>query len=308
MDVTDFNGLAIAEITPAEVRGRPWLRSAEHIDVVRLPEPPAEMWPVLAASGFIRKPVWVTWIAELGADEDDFLSRLDADARSDIRRARHRAERSLEVVVHDPLDEGVVDAFLALYRQQIEEMEYGVLIACQQRDRLLDGAEKYFAVMAYENGEPVGGCIALECPGEDAVRLRFSAVTDRWRRNSLARALYVTVMGTARDRGYRWITLGDDPNLYGHLTKTGLFAFKAKMGFRCIPSQDFHHAAAGDAADLVLDLDHLCDPCLILGYEADRGADRQLRAHLITDEPANLSRYDAPFLAGVSSHAAGGEG
>ncbi|MGX6601658.1 GNAT family N-acetyltransferase [Micromonosporaceae bacterium Da 78-11] len=299
MEITEFHGLSIARITPGDLSDRPWASSREHIDVVRLPDPPAGAWTELAEAGFIRKPAWLSWIAELRDDEGDFLSRLDAKARQDIRRAHKRAEQDLELVVHDRLDAATVDRFLELYRHQVADMTYGVAIACQQRDRLLSGDEKYFGVFALQAGEMVGGCLVLECPDQEAVRIRFSAVTDRWRRDSLARTLYFAAMRTARTKGYRWATLGDEPNLYGHLTKAGLFPFKVKMGFHCVPAQDFHDKSAADEADLVLRLDHLCDPCLILGYDPDSTTGRELMAHVIADPPADLRRYAAPFLSGV---------
>lgn len=299
MDIVDHHGLSVAHVSPEELADRPWSAAHRHIDVVRATAPPVEAYDALAAAGFIRKPAFLSWTAELGPGENEFLSRLETKARQDIRRARARAERTLTLEVHDPVGPKMLDRFLALYRQRVDAMTYGIPIAFLQRERLLDGREKYFAVLALQDGELVGGCIALECPDQDAVRIRFSAVTEEWRRDSLARTLYFAAMRTAREKGYRWATLGDEPNLYGHLTKAGLFRFKVRMGFRCVPSQDFHDPDGLDEADLVLNLDRLCDPCLILGYASDAPGDRSLRARLVTGAPTDLRAYAAPFLAGV---------
>ncbi|MFI5859998.1 GNAT family N-acetyltransferase [Streptomyces sp. NPDC051546] len=299
MDIVDHHGLSVAHVSPEEVAGRPWYGAGRHIDVVRATAPAAGAYGELAAAGFIRKPAFLSWTAELGPDEDAFLSLLETKARQDIRRSRARADRVLTLEVHDPVGPDVLDRFLALYRQRVDAMAYGIPIASRQRERLLDGREKYFAVLALRDGELAGGCIAWECPEEDAVRIRFSAVTEEWRRDSLARTLYFAAMRTARDKGYRWATLGDEPNLYGHLTKAGLFRFKVRMGFRCVPSQDFHDPDGLDEADLVLNLDRLCDPCLILGYASDAPGERSLRARLVTGAPIDLRAYAAPFLAGV---------
>ncbi|MFF5145022.1 GNAT family N-acetyltransferase [Streptomyces sp. NPDC013157] len=301
MEIVDEHGLSVALITPADLDTRPWRNSGPHIDVVRLPEPPAECWDELTAAGFVRKPELLCWKAELGADEAEFLSRLENKSRQDVRRARMRAESALRFTVQDTMAPEILDPFLALYLERVQEMAFGVPIAVRQRNRLLGGAEKYFAVYAHEGDELVGGCVVRECPDEDAVRIRFSAVTEQWRRSSLARTLYFAAMRTAREKGYRWVTLGDEPNLYGHLTKAGLFSFKVSMGFRCVPSQDFHDPEGRDLADLVLNLTNLSGPCLILGYATDSAENRMLHAELFTDEPAGTDprKYTAPFLTGV---------
>lgn len=300
MEITDQHGLAIAEIAVDEVAGAPWRHPSRHIDVVRVLEPTGH-WDELAASGFIHKPELLSWMAELGPNEDEFLSRLDTKARQDIRRAQHRATAALRLVVHDTFEPDLLDRFLALYRERVEAMAYGITIACRFRDRIIDGRpDRYFGVFAMDGNEIAGGCLVRECPAEgNAVRIRFSAVAERWRTASLARTLYFAAMRVARDKGFKWVTLGDEPNLYGHLTKAGLFPFKVAMGFRAVPSQDNFDDEGRDIADLVLPGAKLSGPGLMLGYAPGRHRDRLLTAHLISDTALNTRRFAAPFLAGV---------
>ncbi len=305
MEIVDYYGLSIAHVSPAEVASRPWLGTTEHIDVLRLTTPEDRLRPRLTEQGFVRKPIRLSWVAQLGATEEEFLAQLDKRARYDIRRSRSQAERALDITVHEVLEPEPLDRFLDLYGRRVGEMAYGIPIAVHQRERLLGGGEKYFAVLAEQDGELAGGCVVLECPDQDAVRIRFSAVTETWRRDSLARTLYFAAMRTARKKGYKWATLGDEPNLYGHLTKAGLFTFKVKMGFRCVPSQDFHDAEGMDVADLVLSLERLCEPSLIIGYDSDRADERSLRAYVFSRTPCDPRPYTAPFLVGAETHSLG---
>jgi predicted N-acetyltransferase YhbS len=303
MEIRDEHGLSVALVDTADLAARPWLSAAAAIDVVRMVEPPEHAWEELEALGFIRKPDFVCWRAELGPGEPEYLARLEKKPRYNIRRARDRAAAELRLEVHDRIDPDTLDMFLELYRSRIEDMPFGVPIACHQRERLLDGPEKYFAVIATDGGELAGGCVVKECPQEDAIRIRFSAVTEHWRKASLARTLYFEAMRVARDKGYRYVTLGDEPNLYGHMTKAGLFSFKAKMGFECVPSQDFHDEAGRDLADLVISLRNLHGTCLILGYTPTTG--RKLTANLITEEPLDTAMFAEPFLTGVEQRPPG---
>lgn len=300
MKLIDEHGLSVALIDPDELDARPWLETDRHIDVVRMLRPPADRVDALRAAGFVVKPEMLTWLARLGPDEDDFLSRLEPKPRRELLRVRRHAS-VLREEVQDQVDADTLDRFLALYEERVSAMQFGVPYAKRHREAVLHGPQKYFGVFAFEGEELAGGCLVAECPEVSGIRIRFSAVTEHWRREaSLSRSLYFTAMSTARAKGYRFATLGDEPNLYGHLTQIGLFAFKVKMGFRAVPSQDFGDPTGCDEADLVLNFAHLTDPGLILGYPPDLPADdRRLRAYFLTEDFSRAEKFRADFLEGV---------
>ncbi|MCM2578733.1 GNAT family N-acetyltransferase [Streptomyces meridianus] len=302
MEIRDHYGLALAVVGPEELAARPWARPGRDIDVVRVVDPPATFWPELGAHGFLRKPSAVAWVAELGSGEEEFLSRLRRTARRDIRRAqRDAAAAGLTEVIEEPVSPAALDRFLALYADRVAQMDFGVPFALGHRDAVLDGPDKFFGVFAYAGEELAGGCLVRECPDDDAAVVRFSAVTAEWRRSSLARVLYLTALRVARSKGYRWATLGNEPNLIGHLTKPGLFRFKADLGFRTVPSQDFADPDGHDEADLVLRLDRLNDPTFLLAYaDPVDAAERRLAGHLFCVTPQDTAPYAAPFLISTS--------
>jgi GNAT superfamily N-acetyltransferase len=281
----------------------PWTRAAEPIDVVRIPDPPPELWGSLASRKFIRKPNTLTWLARLGPDENGYLARLSKKPRQLVRRAQRAAsDKGLLEVVEDRVEARTLDQFLALYEDRVAQLRYGVAYGARHREAVLNGPPKYFGVFCYaDGGELAGGCLVLECPEEDAIRIRFSAVTEEWRRASLSRALYLTAMRVARDKGYTWATLGDEWNLYGHITEPGLFTFKAEMGFEAVASQDFADPTGTDEADLILRLGTLSDPSLVLGYAGTGEAEvNRLHGHVFSGSSLDAGRYSAPFLSGVT--------
>ena len=295
MEIVDRHGLALALIAPSELAGEPWTRTDQPIDVVRLLDPPAGTWDDLVRRGFVRKPSLLTWVAELGADEDGFLAGLDRSSRQTVRRAqRQAASAGVRETVEDPVTPGTLDRFLTLYRERVADMRFGVPFALDHRDAVLHGPRKFFGVFAYDGEELVGGCLALECPAVNTLVLRFSAVSAAYRRSSLPRVVYLSVLREARARGYGRATLGNEPNLMGHLTQPGLLRFKTGLGFRAVPSHECADPQPSDEADLVLRLTALNDPTLILGYAGPR-----LAAHLISEKPmeaAEAQLYTAPFL------------
>ncbi|MFF7726717.1 GNAT family N-acetyltransferase [Streptomyces sp. NPDC008001] len=302
MEITDDFGLPVAMIGPDELSSAPWRRSgAARAAVVRMPAPPPELYGALARRGFVRKPSTVTWRAALGASEEEFLARLPRKTRQHVHRARRLiAREGLREAVEDRITPESLDRFLALYEDRVSRMPYGVAFARRHRENILYGPEKYAGVFLYRGDALEGGALVLECPEEGAVRVRWSAVTEAARRASLPRQLYCTTMRVAREKGYAWATLGDDPNLYGHIARPGLFTFKARMGFEAVPSQDFADPAGFDEADLVLSLEALTDPVLMLGY-ADDGPGRALRSHVVSASGTGLDAgpYTAAFLSGA---------
>jgi GNAT superfamily N-acetyltransferase len=309
VEVVDRYGLALALIGPEELDGAPWEAAGTRPDVVRMLRPPPGVLPELARRGFWHKPATVTWRAPLERDEETFLARLGRDARRDVRRVRRRvAAAGLREVVEEPVSPRTLDRFLALYGERVAGMRFGVPFALAQREAILDGPQKFCGVFAHApDGGLAGGVLVLERPELDAAVLRFSAVTAEWRRHSLARALYLTALETARSKGYRWGTLGNEPNLMGHLTGPGLFHFKAGLGFRPVPSQDFGDPDGHDEADLVLRLTALSDPSMILAYAPEAG-DRALAARVISHGPVDTAPFTAPFLAGTTVCPPGGAG
>ncbi|WP_101254820.1 GNAT family N-acetyltransferase [Streptomyces barkulensis] len=320
MEIVDRYGLSLALIEPHELAAEPWAAAAGRtagssvgpgagvdvdVDVVRMERPPAGLWDELAGRGFLRKPATVTWVAELGSGEEEFLARLDTKARQDVRRARRRAQAAgLREVVEEPVSKPTLEAFLALYEERVARMRFGVPFALGYRDAVLHGPEKFCGVFAYAGDELAGGCLVLELPERDAAVVRFSAVSAQWRRHSLARALYFSAMRVARAKGYTRVTLGNEPNLLGHLTQPGLFHFKTGMGFAAVPSQEFGDPDGHDEADLVLSLRTLGDPTLVLAYAGPgAGPERPLAARLISDSPVSTAPYRAPFLASVTRSA-----
>lgn len=311
MEVIDDFGLPVALVVPDELPMEPWKELDQPVAVVRMPDPPLALRPELTRRGFVCKPSTLTWVARLGKGEEAFLRAVPRKSRQYLHRARrHIGETGLREVVEDRVSADSFDKFLTLYEAQVERMRYGIAFARRNRDAVLHGPQKYFGVFLFERETLVGGCVVLEAPDKRAVRVRFSAVTDRERAASVPRALYFSALRTARDKGYRWATLGDDPNLYGHIARPGLFTFKSRMGFEAVPSQDFADPHGCDEADLVLSLDQLSDPSLILEYSrgADGGAGHALQSCLISRSRVDVRHFTAGFLTGTVVQPPGGRG
>ncbi|OYP14422.1 MULTISPECIES: GNAT family N-acetyltransferase [Streptomyces] len=308
MQIQDTHGLPVAVVSVQEARETDWETWRGRVAVVRVSDPPVAAWPALRAAGFLPKPSWLTWIAGTGDSEEEFLRGLHRKERQSVQAARrHAAAEELRVEVL-PLTEPLLAEFLGLYERQMGRMRQALPVAVQQRDQLREASAELFAVCARRAGTLVGACLSQRLPEADLVRLRFSAVDERSRSHSLARVLYMAAVGHARELGFGQVSLGNDPNLYGHVVEAGLFAFKTRLGFRPVPSQSVHPHRGDDSADLVLGGPRLADPALLLSYpepaEASSAEAGALRLELFSATAGpDASRYTGSYGGEVRVHA-----
>ncbi|HEY0700883.1 MAG TPA: GNAT family N-acetyltransferase [Micromonospora sp.] len=295
MHVRDDYGLPIAEADAHEALTAQRAGDLPPVALIRVTDPPRDAWADLAHAGVIRKPSWLSWRAATPRSVDDYAARLARKARQDLHRAIDRAASAdLHVEVHRTLSADQLDAFLALYENRVNGMRFGYSFAGSMRAGMTDNPTT-FGVFAYEKGELVGGCLCREFPQDDSVWLLFSAVDPRWRKHSLARVIYLHAFEETRRRGFPEVTMGNDPNLYGHVAKPGLFLFKTRLGFEPVPAKPIGRAPAGDCADLLLSVEALTTPVVMLGYvDADsQDADTpRLAAHVFGAGPeVDINRY-----------------
>ena len=305
MDIVHGYGLTAAVVDAAEGITRGW-STVPDLDMVRVNEPAASDVPGLLAAGFTHKPTRLTWLGATGADDEDFIRRLSLKQRSNVRVAARRArEEGLSVEVRRPVDEALLDSFLELYERRVALMVNGLPLARRQAPEIA-GNPDYFAVVGYRDGRLAGCTVCQHCPDLDMLRLRYSAVEADQRRASLARVMYLEAVRQARAAGYRWTTLGNDPNIYGHLVKPGLLAFKASLGFRPVPSHAVLPGDGNDEADVIVNLGAFTDPTILLGYPVGGGTQvidgvgwPALEVVVLSAGPApDLRRYAVPGLAG----------
>ena len=264
MTTTDF-GLSMAVIDTDQALNGDWRAHLGAVDVVRVQDPPADRWKQLAAAGFFLKPQVVTWRAATTSDEE-FLSRLSRKDRQNIRTARRSAEATGLSLKICPVDSGLLDRFLPLYEAQIAAMRHGRTVATEHRDQILADAENYFAVCLWDGDRLIAACLSVQSADRNEVRARFSAVTPSESQTGLARMLYLEVVSVARERGFSWVSLGSDPNLYGHMAKPGLFGFKNRLGFTAMPSHVIDPGSGSDQADRVIGFHSITDPSFLLAY------------------------------------------
>jgi hypothetical protein len=279
-----------------------WRADPGPAEVVRVERPRRESWPLLRRSGFLPKPQQISWVADVGEDEESFTAALSSRERQKIRSARRRLAAERLILSVRGLDQALFDSFLPLYEASLARMRHGVSVAASERDEILGDRDRYFAVCATDGPDLVGCALARREADLDTVRVRFSAVDLPHREASLSRVLYLEAARVTRDFGHRTFSLGKDRNLYGHISQPGLLRFKRQLGFTPRPSHHIDAATGYDQADLVLRTRALADPTMLLSYAGDVPDDRLRLEVFSAANHTDLRPYSAKFPNGMRVH------
>lgn len=299
MKLKRFMGLCIAKCDTDEALEGSWRSVEDDIDVVRVSDPPPDRWGELRAAGFVCKPRVVRWYAPTTDGDTGYRARMSRKERWNLRQAERAAEQAgLAVEVVRRIGPALMDEFLTVYRERVAEQRRGLDVAGGQREQILADDSTVAVVARTPDGELAGMIIGRESPGDQALRISVSAVTEHWRRASLARVMYARAAEAARDLGRPYLTAGADPNLFGLIAEPGLYSFKVRLGFTPTAPQLHVPGDRWDEADLVLSLGRLGDPSLIVGYRSGGGT-ADLDLHVFgTDPGADLRPY-RPGLPGT---------
>ncbi|MEV0730756.1 hypothetical protein [Polymorphospora sp. NPDC050346] len=285
VQTTELVGLRMATVGVREALDTDWSAHQSDVDLIRVDRPDPGAWADLAAAGFVVKPDRVTWLADTGADERDFLSRISRKEREGVSKARRAVAADELTWRQAPLDEAGWHAFLGLYTDAVSRLRNGLPVAGAHWAAISAKLDRFFLIGAYRGDDLRGAAIGEFCPEVAVTRVRFSAVAGEQRNASLSRVIYLEAVRAAREAGYPRVTLGNDPNLYGHLVMPGLFAFKARLGFVPVPSTLVDPADGWDVADLLLSMKPLTDPAFMLGYPATgKGPDLDFHFFSRTDD------------------------
>ncbi|WP_052397100.1 GNAT family N-acetyltransferase [Streptomyces sp. NRRL F-5123] len=273
METVEQDALVIGLVGADEVEellARPALPA---LDVIRIADGDGRPGAVeLPPPGFVARPAWVNWVARAGAGEEEWLAGLSGGERRRVRVARRFAEREgLDVRVREGLDPEFLDAFLSVYDAQIAAMPRGRNFARRHADRLLAARGELLTVAAYAGPDLVAGSIWWVRPRESVLQMRFSAATAASRAGGSLRVVYAAAFQAARERELAYLSLGNDPSLFGHVVQVGLYAFKSRLGFVPVPSGALDPHLHYEFVDAFVSLRSLENPSLVLPWGPYRG-------------------------------------
>lgn len=264
MEIRERDGLVLAVASSEEIKGQEWLDLYRSVDIVRLREGDHLGEEERSRHGFITRPQWVNWWCRLADSEADFVADLTATERRNIRLGRKAIrDDSLRIEVRECLTERTLDQFLTVYDEQVSGMPRGKNYAARFRDEMLSNSTEYVTVCTYSGTSMEVGSIWWMRPHESVLQMRFSAARPDARSGRVMRTVYLDALQYARENGYEYGSLGNDPSLFGHIVQPGLFNFKSRLGFTPVPAGTLAPQLAGVFTEKVMSLRSLSDPSLV---------------------------------------------
>jgi GNAT superfamily N-acetyltransferase len=270
-------------------------------NAIRVPYAPGDE-ARLRSRGFVIKPTWIAWLADVPDGVDSLLAAQASRARYEMRVAiRDAAAKSVRVLT--PVDPDAYDEWLRLYLARIHQMRNGVEVAVNFKEEVLDPESGHSLVTWHEDGRLVGGCVIRRVDADSLLHIRFTAVDPAAEGRNLTRAMYARLAEVARERGLRTLSLGFDPNLFGAMVMPGLCAFKLRLGFRPVPARVVRSDMSVDVAELVCRLDGLEQPVLLFEYPSSpvteglrlvAFVERGFDSHILTSLPARRTVVVGP--------------
>lgn len=311
MEIVDKYGLDVGCMSTSEAlgAGRPW--SGPDIDLLRVVDPHPAYQAALADVGFFVRPGLISWLAPLLDTEQEFMASLSRSGRRNVVHGQRWARAAgARLSVEYPLTESGFASFLDVYERRVADMRNGVNLARGEQHLILEARKSYTGVFLHDFGNMLGGCICWVRPERSLLQLRYAATAAVPQRGALTRALYMATFQLGRELGLRWMSLGNDTSLYGHVIQPGLYEFKKQLGFTPVPAQAVDPGTTTDEADRVMSLRSLTDPALLLAYDQSYATwdgtesaarPRAFVLHILTTcGDIDLRPYRAEFLTDVA--------
>jgi GNAT superfamily N-acetyltransferase len=224
-------------------------------------------WRAVGSRDVVVRPTWVHWACPAQDATVDALARQSSQQRWRTRKAV-RLLRTMTTGVSEPVDLAALREWTELYDRQVRTMARGRNFFSMARKDVL--TSPHALVVWRDRGKLAGGCVLGFRPDLDSVIMRFAAVDPEYRDANLPRGMYALVAEIAAERGYRWLTLGNDVNFYGTLVRPGLCVFKLRIGFRPVPADLFGVMSCRTVVERVTDLRGLHAPVLLFEYAGSR--------------------------------------
>lgn len=187
--------------------------------------------------GFLFGPLWVTWIKKANLWDQELQSRYTGRK---LKRKTETYERKLRASSN--LDVGIIDLtpdrfneWYELYEEWVISRELGhAMISRRPEDLPTEGRFWKIVTIRSKVGNLVAGSI-LECSTDFSTCKIKGAASSRDPSVSsmqLGFRLGHTASEFAARTGFKNMSYGSDPNIYGELASVGLHNFKAMAGYQ----------------------------------------------------------------------------
>ncbi|MEV0217119.1 hypothetical protein [Micromonospora sp. NPDC050695] len=298
-------GLVTATLAENDHSAWKALRFRKDLHVVNVAPPPASGSEWLT-EGFRFRPTNVVWLADPKGSEEEYVGGLGHKARYAVRKGLRDLRASAMTLEHvEKITHALAEEWLPLYRASLTGMAFAAPIVNSPEEVVGIGPDVEMLVIRDPDGNMCAGMVTLNDHRRGVYTAGLYGERNGLRgSHSLSRVLHLALMNVTRAHGLPLASAGWEPNLYGHIAKAGLAAYKLSMGFRPVPRVALRTDGSEDVLTRVVHDDGLTPPLVFFAYptwppEQANLMDVRLRAvaHPDKNTPFELS----VFGSGVES-------
>ncbi|WP_406199165.1 hypothetical protein OG331_22790 [Streptomyces sp. NBC_01017] len=288
------------------------LRFRKDLHVVNVAPPPTSGGEWLT-DGFRFRPTNVVWLADPKGSEEEYVEGLGHNPRYAVRKALRDFRASTMTLEHvEKITHALAEEWLPLYRASLTGMAFATPLVSSPEEVVGIGPDVEMLVIRDAQGNMCAGMVTLNDHRRGVYTAGLYGERGGLRSShNLSRVLYLALMNVTRAHGMPLASVGWEPNLYGHIAKAGLAAYKRSLGFRPIPRAALRPDGSEDVLTRVVHDDGLAPPLVFFAYptwppeQADL-MDVRLRAvaHPNTNTPFQLSAFGSDVESLAPSAAA----
>ncbi|MDF3140215.1 MULTISPECIES: hypothetical protein [unclassified Streptomyces] len=274
------------------------LECRKDLHVVNVAPPPASGGEWLT-EGFRFRPTNVLWLADPKGSEEEYIEGLGHNPRYAVRKALRDFQASTMTLEHvEKITHALAVEWLPLYRESLDGMAFATPVVNSPEEVVGIGPDVEMLVIRDAHGNMCAGMVALNDHRRGVYTAGLYGERSGLRSHNLSRVLYLALINVTRAHGMPVVSAGWEPNLYGHIAKAGLAAYKRSLGFRPVPRAALRADGSEDVLTRVVHDEGLAPPVVFFAYptwppeQADL-LDVRLRAvvHPNTNTPFQLSAF-----------------
>lgn len=222
------------------------------------------------------------WVEQL---TNDPLEHLGKNNRARLRSTLNKMDDTNIRYEVAPLTREIIDWFTPLYQDTIGQKQNGKVFDIYGSTLGKQSSVPYFALLLYEDDEPVGATIFSE--RKTILSIAYRIYPHKWSSHKLQAnpSLYTeyVIRQHACEQGYHQLTHGKDRNPYGVNSNIGLALFKLSVGCNIFLPTAHYEVHTGDLFDFTEDV-------LVFLQPTTDDTDRITRGILYASE-AGLKKY-----------------
>ncbi|WP_406199167.1 hypothetical protein OG331_22795 [Streptomyces sp. NBC_01017] len=290
------------------------LRFRKDLHVVNVAPPPASGGEWLT-DGFRFRPTNVVWLAYPKGSEEEYVEGLGRSERRTVRTALRDFRASTMTLEHvEKITHALAEEWLPLYRASLAGMAFATPLVSSPEEVVGIGPDVEMLAIRDAQGNMRAGIVTLNDHRRGVYTRAMYGERGGPRSHNFSRLLDLAMMNVVRAYEMPMVSLGWEPNLYGHIGKAGLAAYKWLLGFRPVPRAALRADGSEDVLTRVVHDDGLAPPLVFFAYptwppeQADL-MDVRLRAvaHPNTNTPFQLSAFGSDVESLAPSAAAKAE-